>query len=555
MKEHIKRISILIFSICLIGILIYTEQKSERNDKTISLYFKVGNEVIKTWENEGTYFLFLPSYAAEERIVLTPYSPEFYVVKQGRYISKNENISDIIKNQKVECQLAKSGKQFQLCIMQSENIPAMFIDINNNSLEELKADKEHEVSGKMRVIDPNNSIEEIHAFKVMKARGNTSFTGFEKKSYSLILSEKESILGLPAGEGYALISNASDLSLIRNDIVRSMEVALELPFSHVGKFVDLYVNGEYEGNYYLCDKLEVGPERIDINNMETLMDLIYSVRNYESVEIYENENAKARKFQISPKDISGGYLIEREYLNRFQLEFSDIESAFVTDAKECFVVKNPNYCSVEQVEYIRQFINEAEKAILSSDGKNWENGKYYWEYIDVDSFVKKYLAEEVSKNYDAGVTSSFFYKNSDVKNGKLIAAPGWDYDMCFGNYLEWMEEFSADPTGVSKLSFNANHSPWYAKLYEKPEFYELIEQNYWKSVEPFLQELLEDKIDDYENMLKASANMNAIRWFEELNENHLYEDRKEIYKKLKSFILERKTYLDEAWSLEKTQES
>ena len=45
--------------------------------------------------------------------------------------------------------------------------------------------------------------------------------------------------------------------------------------------------------------------------------------------------------------------------------------------------------------------------------------KSYQDYIDVDSFVKKYLTEEVSKNYDAGVSSSYFFKDSDLNGGKL----------------------------------------------------------------------------------------------------------------------------------------
>ena len=112
-------------------------------------------------------------------------------------------------------------------------------------------------------------------------------------------------------------------------------------------------------------------------------------------------------------------------------------------------------------------------------------------YIDRNSFVKKYLVEEVSKNYDAGVSSSFYYKDRDTNGGRLCAAPGWDYDMSLGNYVEWMKEFSADPTGISELAFHTYASPWHTALYQKEDFYALVVSNYWQYLEPFLQQLLE----------------------------------------------------------------
>ena len=114
--------------------------------------------------------------------------------------------------------------------------------------------------------------------------------------------------------------------------------------------------------------------------------------------------------------------------------------------------------------------NDISKALSDKD-RNPDTGIHYSSYIDRNSFVKKYLVEEVSKNYDAGVSSSFYYKDKDVNGGRLCAAPGWDYDMSLGNYVEWMEEFSADPTGISELAFHTYASPWYTALYQKEDFY------------------------------------------------------------------------------------
>ena len=243
MKEHIGRISLLLFSIVVIAILIRIEYKKEEVAETTKFYFQVGTETIQTWEKEDVYYLFLPAFVSEEDVILTPYSPEFYVINQGKKISGNESIEGILQGRKVSCQLTASGEKFKLCILKSENIPALFIDTNSGGIEELKADKEYKVSGTVKAVSCDGVWEDGYALTSIGGRGNTSFAGYEKKPFSITLNEAASILGLPEGQKYALISNASDSSLIRNDMARRMEMALELPFSHVGQFVDLYING------------------------------------------------------------------------------------------------------------------------------------------------------------------------------------------------------------------------------------------------------------------------------------------------------------------------
>lgn len=547
MRQHIGRLVLMTASIIMIAVLLYTEYTKEGISEERKLYISLGEETIQTWENDGVFYLFLPAGISLQELRLAAYSQEFYIQASGKRMRRGEGLEELVKDQQIKCRFADSGQEFLLCVMQSENIASVFVDTSTGGIAELKADKEYRVSGTVHVLTADGDWEKKLALKAIGGRGNTSFAGYEKKPFSITLKEEASICGLPAGRKYALISNASDPSLIRNDLVRRMEEAMELSYSHAGKFADLYVNGQYEGTYYLCDYIEIGAERISVDNMENTMNLIYNERDYEAAPVYETDTLKARRIQVDQTDITGGYLIEREYSQRFRQEYEELQSTFITGSGEHFVVKNPQYCSVEQIEYISAYVDAAEQAILSRDGTHPQTQKHYSEYIDLDSFVKKYLAEEVSKNYDAGVSSSYFYKDSDVNGGKLCAGPGWDYDMSLGNYVEWMEEFSADPTGISELAFHTYASSWYTELYDKPDFYQLVEEYYCGSVEPFLQELLNGGLERYEDMLSASARMNEVRWYEELAGNSYYENRRQTFRELKDFITERKKYLDEVW--------
>ena len=547
MKKKIGKIILSCFTILLIMSLLYIEYHHEIKKREFSLYFMVGDNIIRSWQTDGIHYLFLPSFAKEEEILLASFSPDFYVIEEGESIVGKESIKGLPHKKELLCQRVDNKERFTLFIMQSSGLPTIFLNTNSNDLEKIKESKEYEVSGSLQIVHIDGQREEKKALKGVRTRGNTSFAGYEKKPFSISLKDESSLLGLPTGESYALLSNASDPSLIRNDIVRWMEEKMELKGSHRGRFVDLYIDGLYEGNYYLCDNIAIGEERISIENMEETMNLIYNMGNYESEQLYETKNAKARKMSVTMEDITGGYLMEREYVERYLHEYEDIKSGFISDEEEYFVVKNPKYCSIEQIEYIRNYINEAETAIMNPVGKNENTGKMYWEYIDLHSFAKKYLAEEISKNYDGGVSSSYYYKDSDRIDGKLYAAPGWDYDMTWGNYVEWMADYSADPEGIEKLAHHTYSSPWYKKLYEKEEFYKLITLYYREKVSPFLHYLVEEGLEEYKMALKDSAYMNEIRWKQELLNHPYYENREITFRELKDFMKKRTDYLDECW--------
>ena len=85
---------------------------------------------------------------------------EFFNLDQGDKIKRNENISNMIGEQNINCQLVKSGKKFKLCILQSENISTLFIHTQSGSVEELKADKEYVVSGTIKAVDEKGKQQE-----------------------------------------------------------------------------------------------------------------------------------------------------------------------------------------------------------------------------------------------------------------------------------------------------------------------------------------------------------------------------------------------------------
>jgi len=216
---------------------------------------------------------------------------------------------------------------------------------------------------------------------------------------------------------------------------------------------------------------------------------------------------------------------------------------------EAFLVKSPKYCSENEIKYICQRLEEIDAAITNPEGVNTQTGISIDEYIDMDSFAERYLAEEITMNYDAGISSAFFYKDSDLVDSKLYYGPGWDYDMSLGNYLDWMEYSIDQPEGLTfgVSCSGANRSFQY--LYRQADFRSLAITKYATVLRPYISELLDGGIDELKNMLVPSAAMDALRWKDMYDACGYTAGSEEAFVALEEFISRRIQSIDETWIL------
>lgn len=431
--------------------------------------------------------------------------------------------------------------------MYSENIPAVFIDTESGSAAQINADKNIKEPGQLSVLDADGHTGLTIPLEYIKCRGNTSYTEFEKKSYQIKLAESAPFLGMSAAKKWVFISNAADASLLRNALSRNLADHLGLAQSKEGVFVDLYLNGEYAGNYYVMEKIEIRRNRLNITNPEKTMELMNNNADLSAYETLWGETTKAAQIPKEPENVTGGYLIERTFDDRFLKEVETTGSYFITQANECFVLRSPEYASENQLSYINYFVQCVENAILSPDGIDEESGKSYTDLLDIDSFVRKYLLEEVTSNYDGGVASSYFYKDIDTVSDKLYAGPIWDYDLTWGNSPAYMGHLPTSPNRLSKLACHSDSSVWFPALYDKPDFYQKITACYQNEISDYLQTLAEQILPQLAEMTDASAAMDQVRWQQEYTANGADGTREEEISFLSDYILMRKAFLDKVW--------
>ncbi len=363
-------------------------------------------------------------------------------------------------------------------------LPAVYIDIENGA----DIISKEEYLNCFISIYPKNSMSEIRdASAQIKGRGNFTWVGSNKHSYRIKFSEKQSVLGSKNEDrSWVLMSNAFDKALSRNYIAYELgERFKTIAFSSMHEFVELYVNEEYVGLYMMCDLVQTGKGRLEIN--EDLSD---------------------------PNDI--GFLVELDSYAAGE-SVQDVDY-FVFDYEadvRTYRIRTPdteedvNYDPSIHLPYIKNYMVNSFEAILSKD---WDSIQ---QYIDPENFAEMYIIQECMENGDVGWNSFFMYRD---KGGRLCCGPVWDFDQSVGIFNAFGGALTGIKNNYPSLDLETfgtlwaiRQNIWFRSLLEVPEFAELLRQK--------LDELDETIKDVYELVNPNNPNGLYCRYKDEMEKN------------------------------------
>ena len=334
----------------------------------------------------------------------------------------------------------------------------------------------------------------------IRIRGNSS-KNLEKKSFQINLDKKEKILDMPAkAKKWGLLANHMDKSLIRNLVAFKISSFLGQKYSPACKSVDLIVDGSFEGNYIICDKIEKGKGRVELDTMD------------------ENSNEYP--------DITGGYLMEID-------GFADQEEFHFTSNKGVKVtIKYPD-ANDDQNAYIKNWFDDIEENIYNN--QTVDN-------IDLETFSQFFILNEFCADIDS-VWSSY-YITKQRNDDKMYFGPAWDFDLSLDNdhrlyptnsREKWIFNF-----GLSAGTFRQ----FISKLMSCEDTLNAVQQK-WRdvTVNDFTKEKVFAFIDEQIKYLDQSIKLNFKRW-DVLNKILQYEavargSYEEEIKHLKVYIEER----------------
>lgn len=232
--------------------------------------------------------------------------------------------------------------------------------------------------------------------KKVKGRGNSTWDYTDKKSFNVTYNSAVDIAGVKA-EKFSFLANYKDPSLSRNKILYELADKMGVSYSPDTATVDLYMNGLYMGSYLACQKVDIGADNL-INDVAEV-DLTTTTANFDFV------------MELDTKPADDDYAIQLA------------ENRYLT-------MKSPELPSAEFEHSVADtFIRGRYEALLNA--LNGTSKTALADIIDIDSLAKFYLLNELAKNYDIGVASTYFvYKASE---GKFYASPIWDLDMAASN--------------------------------------------------------------------------------------------------------------------------
>ena len=304
-------------------------------------------------------------------------------------------------------------------------LPVTIINTPNNV--EI-ASKEDYVENTLMTILQTDISDDFCEWINIKGRGNTTWEA-PKKPYAIKFSKKTSFFSLPEDKSWVLLANYFDRTFLRNDIAFYMGNELtKLDWTPHYQYVDLMLNGQYQGIYQLGEKVKISKGRVNIGDDGVLLEI----------------DSKA-----ADKDVT--------------FNVSHIENP-------CNIKEPDVEYGDEIFNYVKSFVEAADEALFAENFTDTEHG--WRKYLDMDSFVDWYLINEIAKNNDANFMTSCYMNLK--RGGKLRMGPLWDFDLAFGGY-PW-EPQSAIANDIE--GFYIKDVLWYSRLFEDPAFLARVKERF-----------------------------------------------------------------------------
>lgn len=376
---------------------------------------------------------------------------------------------------------------FDSIYYQVTNLPTFSIHTTNC---EMPLKKKVDIESSMTLIYENGT--QVQEYPILvRPRGNFSFT-MENKPYRFkfnddkkhhIMTDSETDKSPAKKKKWCLINNSADKTLMRTLIASEVSRKVGMSYVPYARSCDVFLNGEYRGNYLIMDYLDVNKNRIDIDEMEAT--------------------------DVEGEELTGGYFLEYDgWLSKSQGEIY-----FYSHGQNGFTVRSPedDVVQIQQLQYIKSHINKFENKLFAENYQDTIEG--YRSMFDLESFLKYFLTSEFNGNHDMFWQWFFIKKRGDEH---IYIGPIWD------------AEFSMNNSSKFKSYGTQNDYPdWTYTVFDVFQSRKLVErllsdprafkdlQDLWQRVREegfFTSDSINAYLDHLTEHLKISQRLHYLRW-------------------------------------------
>ncbi|QFZ19006.1 CotH kinase family protein [Saccharothrix syringae] len=323
-----------------------------------------------------------------------------------------------------------------------------------------------------------------------RLRGQSS-ASYEKTPYRVEFRDNADddadfpVLGMPADSDWVLRGPFPDKALAREALVYELgrEMGLKTPRY---AFAEFYLNtdatpvgtNDYMGVYMVVETIKNSKNRLDLK--------------------------KLKETDTTLPAIQGGYIFKFEWMAAEEPTLPCTGAA--ATCWNYLEVADPDPLQPAQRDWLRGYVQEFHDVLRAPNFADPNTG--YRKYIDVDSFINNLIINELSRNMDAYVRSSYFHKDRD---GRITAGPLWDFDLTFGvggffqndQVAGWQYQQTRQP-----IAFD-----WYTQLLRDPAFVNQVKARWQELRRGVLSDAsVQSRVAALTRPLTNAAQRNFQRW-------------------------------------------
>ena len=418
---------------------LYVSELPQAGDATVSYewqYSSNGSSWAKytdgngaTWDNirpnKAGYYRCVLSYDLAGAVTTFTSNTLQITNKGGNSVSFSSNLPVI---------LVRTAKDFPT---------AGFLD--NDGVAALKAKRSvdvkilwNEEGGNVTNADVNNADMLHYDRKArMNYRGSSSLRN-PKKSYAFVTGDKNcdskklgevktkkfGMFGAEAQKDWVLYASYPDDTYMRNILTFHQYAKMTGLWGVKCRYVELYVDGSYQGIYVFMDKITQDENRINVNEDTGYIVKFDKTDEVDSYDAYKggNEDYKRNTFITSNTGRRHIKTYDQYVDQAFEIEYPEREDLAEFDDDGNLVDDSAWEAKVAE---IKGLFTKMENAILANDYSKLAT------IIDYDSWADYFIMNEFSRNADAYRISCVFTINST--SDKIVANPMWDYELGWGN--------------------------------------------------------------------------------------------------------------------------
>lgn len=232
----------------------------------------------------------------------------------------------------------------------------------------------------------------------IRGRGNYTWTAFDKKPYRIKLADKQPLLGMTKSKHFALLAHADDSKgFMRNAIGFQLSKLIGITWTPTAKPLEVVLNGDYIGLYFLTETIRVDKDRVNI--------------------VEQEDEA------TDPIAITGGWLVEIDnYREDPQIIITEGD---YYNTETAFTYKTPEVLSSAQEQFLKEEMERINTLVYGD-----KNSDELWKYLDMEALARFYIVQELTDNYESFHGSCYLYREMG-EGEKWYFGPVWDFGSSF----------------------------------------------------------------------------------------------------------------------------